>query len=113
MDRPDTYSTIPIKEIDNLTFKTLKSNKDIQVSPHAFDMLSERQRKVFKEEELIHMVDKETPRMIYLQKNGRYAVFYRKTDGYRKLILEFEQNNILTIVSFMDTVEITKYNLEK
>ena len=86
----DTYSTRPIKEIENSSFKDLKVNKEIKVSIHAFDQLSERQRKIFKEAELIHMVDKETPRKVYLQKNGRYCAFYRKADGYRKLILEFE-----------------------
>ena len=109
----NNYTTEPIKEIDNLSFKNLKSNKEIIVSPHAFDMLSERQRKIFKEEELIYMVDKETPRKVYLQKNNRYACFYRKADGYRKLILEFEEKNILSIVTFMDLREIPKYNLEK
>ena len=108
----DSYSTRPIKEIDILSFKDLKSNKEIRVSPHAFDMLSERQRKVFKEEELLYMVARETPRKIYLQENGRYCAFYRKTDGYRKLILEFEEN-ILSIVTFVDVVEIPNYKLEK
>ena len=108
----DSYSTRPIKEIDILSFKDLKSNKEIRVSPHAFDMLSERQRKVFKEEELLYMVARETPRKIYLQKNGRYCAFYRKTDGYRKLILEFEEN-ILSIVTFVDSLEIPNFKLEK
>jgi len=93
-----------------LGFQTIKSKKEIIVSPHAYDHLSQGQRKVFKEEDLKHMVDKETPRKVYLQANGRYAAFFRKEDGFRKLILEVEEK-IITIVSFWDMLEIPKYVL--
>ena len=55
----DLYTTKPIEEVDKLTFKNLKSDKKIEVSPHAFDHLSEKQRKIFKEEELLNLVEKE------------------------------------------------------
>ncbi|MDO8642177.1 MAG: hypothetical protein Q7R76_01120 [Candidatus Woesearchaeota archaeon] len=56
------------------------------------------------------MVVRENPRKVYIQENGRYAAYYRRNDGYRKLILEKEKNKIV-IVSFMDTVEIPHFTL--
>ena len=103
----DLYTTKPIEEIDNLTYQQMVSNATIAISPHAFDHLSERQRKIFKEEELVIMLEKETPRKIYLQANGRYAAYYRKSDGYRKLILEIKKNEII-IVTFVDVMEIPR-----
>lgn len=108
----DVYTTRPIEEIDKLTFKNIKTNKEIEVSPHALDHLSRKQRKVFKEEELTNMLEKEVPRKIYLQRNGRYASYYRKPDGYRKLILDIEDKKII-IVTFTDPPEIPKIRLEK
>lgn len=104
------YTTKPIEEIEKLRYKQLISNKKIIVSPHALDHLSEKQRKVFKEEELFLMLEKEVPRKTFLQINGRYAVYFRKSDGYRKLILEVEDNKI-AIVTFIDTPEIPKVRL--
>lgn len=107
----DIYTTRPIEEIDFVSFKDKISNKKICISPHAMDHLSEKQRKVFKEEELILMIERETPRKIYLQHNGRYALYYRKSDGYRKLILEIEMNKV-TVVTFADPLEIPKIDLK-
>ncbi|MCD4666536.1 hypothetical protein K8R47_01875 [archaeon] len=107
----DTYTTRPIEEVDKLTLKNILYNKRIVVSPHALDHLSEKQRKVFKEEELLYMVKKEVPRKIYLQINGRHATYYRKSDGFRKLILDINDNKI-TIVTFMDIPEIPKVRLK-
>lgn len=106
----DYYSTRPIEEINRLAFKNTIKDKTIVISPHALDHLSEGQRKVFKEDELRQMVEKENPRKIFLQENKRYAPYYRKEDGYRKLILEIKDKII--IVSFMDVLEIPKYNLK-
>jgi len=66
---------------------------------------------LFKEEELTGMVEKEEPRKIYLQKNGRYAIYYRRSDSYRKLILEVEDKKII-IVTFINIPEIPKVKLE-
>jgi len=53
------------------------------------------------------MVSKETPRKVFLQQNSRYATYYRKSDGFRKLIIEVEQKTI--IVSFMDLLNIPRW----
>ena len=107
----DIYTTKPIEEIDKLRFKRILSGKGVVISSHAFDHLSEKQRKIFKEQELVDILTKETPRRVYLQENGRYTTYHRKSDGYRKLILEIKDNKIV-IVSFMDTLEIPRIRLE-
>ena len=107
----DIFSTRPIEEVGKLQFKNIIKDKSIQVSPHAMDHLSEAQRKVFKEEQLIQMLEKENPRKIYLQQNGRYAPYYRRSGGYRKLIIEVEDRKII-IVSFMDPLEIPRIKLQ-
>ena len=104
------YSTKPIKEISKEEFKYLIKGKKVVVSPHAIWHLSNQQRKVFNVEELVSMVEKENPRKVHLQENGRYAVYYRKSDGYRKLIIEIRDDKTI-VVTFVDMSEIPKYKI--
>ena len=104
------YTTKPIKEISAKEFQYLIKGKKVVVSPHALWHLSNRQRKVFNIEELTSMVEKESPRKVYLQENKRYAAYYRKSDGYRKLIIEIRSDKII-VVTFIDMSEIPKYKL--
>ena len=104
------YSTKPIKEISKEEFKDLIKGKEVVVSPHAIWHLSNKQRKVFNKEELMNMILKESPRKVYLQENERYAAYYRKSDGYRKLIIEIRDDKTI-VVTFIDMDEIPKYKL--
>ncbi len=104
------YTTKPVKELNKTEFKIIIKDKEIVISPHAYDHLSSKQRKIFKDEEIFNMIRKENPRKIYLQVNGRYSAYYRKKDGYRKLIISIENNNVI-VVSFMDPPEIPKIRL--
>lgn len=105
------YTTKPIKEASKEGFKGLIKNKEIKIHPHALFHLSNRQRKVFNEGELTFMLRKETPRKVYLQENGRYAAYYRKKDGYRKIIVEIrDEKNI--IITFIDVLELPKIRIE-
>ena len=106
----DIFTTKPVEEISKREFKSIIRGKEIIISPHAFNHLSERQRKVFKVEELMSMLKREIPRKIYLQLNGRYAAYYRKSDGYRKLILEITDK--VAIVTFIDTLELPRVHLK-
>ena len=106
------FTTRPIEERGPQEFNDLLKNKKVEVSSHALDHLSLQQRKVFKEEEIILMMERETPRKAYLQANGRYAAYYRKEDGYRKLIFDIEEQKVI-IVTFLDVKELPKINLEK
>ena len=105
------YTTRQIRELTVAEFKAVMAAKEPVVSLHATDHLDAQQRKVFKEKELTVMVERENPRKAYLQQNGRYAAYYRRADGYRKLIIEIE-NTKAVIVSFMDPQEIPKINVQ-
>lgn len=106
----EIYTTKPIKELSPEEFRYLIKGKEILLSSHALWHLSQQQRKVFNVEDLLSMLLKETPRKAYLQENQRYAAYYRKSDGYRKLILELREDKSI-IVTFIDVTEIPKYNI--
>jgi hypothetical protein len=106
----EIYSTKPVTEISTEEFQYLIKGKEVIISPHAIWHLSNHQRKVFNVDELINIVLRETPRKVYLQENGRYAVYYRKSDGYRKIIIEIRSDKTI-VVTFVDTSEIPRCNL--
>ncbi|MBU0757711.1 MAG: hypothetical protein KKF44_06590 [Nanoarchaeota archaeon] len=83
----------------------IKYKDKININPHALDHLSDGQRKIFKEIDLISIVEKETPRGIGLQKNGRIAAYFRRKEGFMKIILE-EKTQRLEIITFMNTDNI-------
>jgi len=101
------YTTRPVKELNLIELKELLRSKQTILSAHALDHLSSGQRKLFKEEDLINTVEKETPRKAYLQENKRYACYYRKSEGYLKIILDIDKTSI-TIISFMNVLEIPR-----
>jgi 23S rRNA G2069 N7-methylase RlmK/C1962 C5-methylase RlmI len=102
------YSTKTIKEVSKEEFKYLIKGKRVIASPHVIWHLSNRQRKVFNVEELIGMIRRENPRKVYLQENERYAAYYRKSDGYRKLIIEIRDDKVI-LITFIDISEIPKH----
>ena len=106
----DIFTTKPVREIEATALRLALLNKEIKVSPHALDHLSQKQRKVFKEEDILHMTQREEPRKVYVQRNGRYACYYRKSDGYRKLIIEIGKT--VTIITFMDISELPRVRFE-
>src|SRR3990167_8110962 len=73
-----------------------------KVSPHVLDHLSDSQRKVFKEEYLIATLTRENPRGVGLQRNGRYAAFFRRKEGFLRIIFELK-NDQLEIITFINT----------
>ena len=96
-----------IKEVSLEEFNELiLEYKDrIVVNPHALDHLSDAQRKVFKERGLIDILLKENPRGVGLQRNGRYAVFYRRNWGFLRIILEIKEPK-LEVITFINTEAI-------
>ncbi len=104
------FTTKPVNEISAKEFQYLIKGKRVIISPHAIWHLSNRQRKVFNVEELIAMVERETPRRVYLQENGRYAVYYRRSDGYRKLVVEIRIDKTI-VVTFVDMDNIPLYKV--
>lgn len=63
--------------------------------------LSEGQRKLFKCENLITTLKKESPRGVGLQANGRYSAFFRRNEGFMRIIFEIDTRlNRLEIITF-------------
>ncbi len=104
------YTTKPVRKLSPEEFKYLHQGKQIEVADHAFFHLSTKQRKIFNEEDLINIIKRETPRKVYLQENGRFGAYYRKSDGYRKIIIEVH-DKMIVLVSFMDVTELPRYGL--
>ena len=93
-----------IKEVSLEEFKDIisKYKGKIEINPHALDHLSYAQRKLFKEQELIDTILKENPRGVGVQRNGRYAAFYRRNWGFLKIILDIKDPK-LEIITFINT----------
>lgn len=100
-------STKIIKNISILKFKELIKNNTIIVDNHALDRLSEGQRKIFKEEDLINILSKETPKGVGLQANYRYCAYFKKKNYYIKII--FYKDNSLHIATFMNLDNIPNF----
>ena len=101
-----------IEEVSKTQFKQIimRYKNNLYLSPHALDHLSDAQRKLFKEDELKNIIIKENSRGIGLQKNGRYSAFYRRKDGFMRIILEIKHPKLEII-----TYTVTDYmpNLKK
>lgn len=104
------YTIKPIREVSVNDFQYLITGKQVVISPHALWHLSNRQRKVFNVDELTAMIERETPQRVYLQENERYAAYYRKSDGYRKLIIEIRDDKTI-VVTFVEMSEIPRYKI--
>lgn len=93
-----------IEAVSKDRFKRIisKYKNNIHVSPHAFFHLNDAQRDVYNEQHLINILLQERPHLIGLQKNGRYAAFYKRKDHYLRLILEIKETKI-ELVTFINT----------
>jgi len=108
-------STRIVEHVPNEVWKkTLAKYSDdriIAVS-HALFRLSEKQRKVFKEENLKKILLEATPVFVGVQRNGRYAVFFEGNDKYyMRIVCELNVRNI-EIVTFYNVTKETLRTIE-
>ncbi|MBI1972418.1 hypothetical protein HYS50_00245 [Candidatus Woesearchaeota archaeon] len=99
-----------VKVLDYQAYKELihhYKNK-ITVNPHAHFRLNEAQRKVFKDEVLIDMLEQETPALIGIQQNERYAALFRRKDGYLRIIFQVYPDKNIEIITFYITETLPK-----
>ena len=97
-------ATILVKEVTVEQYQDLLREHPIFVNSHALFRLSQAQRKLFKEQELIHILKNQQPNLIGIQQNGRYAAFFKQKQGYMRIIFQLTPQGI----------EIgTFYNIEK
>ncbi len=101
-----------IKEVSISDFKRLleKYKSKISISGHALDHLSDAQRKILTEQQLLKILLNEKPEGIGVQKNSNYSVFYRRKWGYLRIILNISESRA-EIVTFINTT--TMPNLGK
>ncbi len=93
-----------IEKVDKSRLRNIisKYRNKIHVSSHAFFHINGAQRKVYNRESLIRTLKKENPVLIGLQKNGRYAFFYKRKDHYLRLIVDIKDNRV-EVVTFINT----------
>ena len=96
-----------IEKVEIVTFQSIvkRYKSAIFISSHALDHLSLAQRKVFKEEDLERPILQEQPNFVGLQKNGRYASYYKRDKYFLKIILEVKETKI-DIITFMNVENI-------
>ena len=73
--------------------------REIRLHEHVFDHLIRAERSLYDEGVLIRVVMEEKPRLIGWQRNGRFALYYRRSYGFLKLIVY--ANESVTILTFM------------
>ncbi len=101
-----------VKAVSSSSFKGIleKYEKNIATSSHALDHLSDMQRKIFDEQQLLKVLLSEEPEGVGIQKNGNYSAYYRRKRGYLRIIFNTSESK-LEIVTFINTA--TMPNLGK
>jgi mRNA-degrading endonuclease RelE of RelBE toxin-antitoxin system len=101
-----------VKKISVKTFirLLLKYKNQVKVSFHALDHLSNSQRSMFNERDLVNILLREKPVAAGLQKNGRFAAFFKRKFGYIRIIFVVDDFGI-EIITFINTEKIP--NLRK
>jgi len=97
------FSTRIIQKISYEEFGELIKNK-VSINPHAYFRLNQMQRKIYKDDILIKVLLEEKPVLIGIQKNKRYAAFFKRKEGYLKIIFEIKQNNVEIITFYITEI---------
>ena len=96
-----------IEAIPHARFRSMISDCGIMLGSHALDRLSEMQRKVFKPDDLIMPLRKENPALAGLQKNGCHAAYYRRKQGYLKIVFCIRAGKVI-VITFMNTERVPR-----
>ena len=96
-----------VREVSCARFQRIVSKyaSTLCVSNHALAHLSATQRKPFREAALMDILLKERPYGVGLQRNGRYAAFYRRKWGFLRIIVGIKSSRI-KIITFINTESI-------
>jgi len=89
-----------------------KHREQIYFKPHALHHLDYAQRGIWAKETLIRILIHERPFMVGIQKNGRYAIFYKRKQGFLKVILE-RKGFYFAITTFIRTRNLPRIHHEK
>ena len=85
-----------IKALDPVSFQYFlrKSRNQIFISPHVLDHLIFFQRGINNIEILLSMLLQEVPKGVGLQQNGKYSLFYRRKEGFIRIVLSINNNGV-------------------
>ena len=73
---------------------------DIECTKHTFFRLNERQRKVFNCGNIKEFIKEHTPKLVGIQNNGNYSIFYNYgRSKYIRIIISIKIN-IIRVVTF-------------
>ena len=86
-----------VDEFNEITKKY--SKEDIVCTDHTFFRLSQKQKKIYTEEEIIKIVKSEIPFLVGIQENGNYSAFYEYKGRICRVILAINTRKI-NIVTF-------------
>jgi hypothetical protein len=90
---------LKISEFSKLIIKY--DDKNIEATGHTFFRLSEKQRKIYTEEELKKIISNDKPIEIGIQNNGNYSVIYNYKEKYLKILLDFTPNKIYIVTFYI------------
>jgi len=93
---------IPVNDFIALIRKY--SPESIEDSGHAFKRLSQRQRELFKIEDVRKILLKNHPFLVGIQENDNHAVFYKYQGKNLRMIIKLESQKV-KIVSFYNILE--------
>ena len=77
------------------------SPEDLDITPHAFFRLSQKQRKLYKEEDLINTIYSIRPVEVAIHKDGRYVVIYPFKGKLLKVIFEIFPSKIYIVTFYI------------
>ncbi len=81
-------STKIVEVLPNKEFELLIRDCVIKINPHASYRVSTAQRTVFSDAELIRILKEEKPVLYGEQENGRFAVIFKRNEGFIRLIFQ-------------------------
>ena len=78
------------------------SKEKIECTKHTFFRLSEKQRKIFKDEDILRYILEQKPIFVGTQYNGAYAVFYDyKEKDVIRIVLDIKPNKIEVVTFYI------------
>lgn len=90
---------LKISEFSKLIIKYGADN--IESTGHTFFRLSEKQRKIYTEEELKKIISSDKPIEVGIQNNGNHSVMYNYKEKYLKILLDFAPNKIYIVTFYI------------
>lgn len=92
-----------IVKIDEYDELIKRYEEQIKVSPHAYFRLADTQRKVYKDDYLKNVLKDERPKLVGIQQNGRYTAFFKRKEGYLRVIFSVNHEEHIEIITFYIT----------